>query len=119
MAEFRIIVVAGTLPSLVKVQAIVPALAKAGFNVAIAHTGHQFDSSTQEGFFADLELPTTDWDLGVGTGTHAVQTGTAGSPNRFRSMISIRYFAESSMHHTQKSRPYDSAWPIVTCRGTW
>lgn len=39
------------------------------------HTGHRFDYGTSPEFFADLELPVPDRDLGIGGKTHAVITG--------------------------------------------
>src|ERR1700730_11194130 len=40
----------------------------------LVHTGQHYDESMSGSFFADLELPTPDVHLGVGSGSHAVQT---------------------------------------------
>lgn len=73
----RIIVVVGARPNFIKVGPLMPALANAGWDAAIAHTGQHYDASMSDVFFHDLDLPKPAWFLGVGSGTHAVQTGKA------------------------------------------
>ena len=73
----RIIVVVGARPNFIKIGPLMPALAAAGIDAPIAHTGQHYDASMSDVFFSDLELPEPTWFLGVGSGTHAVQTGRA------------------------------------------
>jgi len=73
----RIIVVVGARPNFIKVGPLMPALAAGGIDARIAHTGQHYDASMSDVFFADLELPEPSWFLGVGSGTHAVQTSKA------------------------------------------
>ncbi len=73
----RIIVVVGARPNFIKVGPLMPALASAGIDARIAHTGQHYDAAMSDVFFSDLEIPEPSWFLGVGSGTHAVQTGTA------------------------------------------
>lgn len=73
----RLIIVVGARPNFVKIGPLVPTLLDAGIEVPIVHTGQHYDSAMSDAFFADLELPQPDWYLGVGSGTHAVQTGKA------------------------------------------
>ena len=40
----------------------------------LVHTGQHYDEAMSGSFFADLELPKPDVHLGVGSGSHAVQT---------------------------------------------
>jgi UDP-N-acetylglucosamine 2-epimerase (non-hydrolysing) len=41
---------------------------------ALVHTGQHYDASMKDAFFEALGIPEPDLDLGVGSGTHAVQT---------------------------------------------
>lgn len=71
------IVVVGARPNFVKIGPLMPVLREAGIEAPIAHTGQHYDVAMSQAFFADLELPEPTWHLGVGSGTHAVQTGKA------------------------------------------
>ena len=41
----------------------------------LVHTGQHYDLAMSDAFFRDLELPSPDVHLGVGSGSHAEQTG--------------------------------------------
>ncbi|MBU3742655.1 MAG: UDP-N-acetyl glucosamine 2-epimerase, partial [Candidatus Kapabacteria bacterium] len=41
---------------------------------AIVHTGQHYDAAMSDSFFADLDMPQPAYFLGVGSGSHAVQT---------------------------------------------
>lgn len=73
----RIIIVVGARPNFIKVGPLMGPLAAAGIDARIVHTGQHYDASMSDVFFSDLELPEPCWFLGVGSGTHAVQTGRA------------------------------------------
>ncbi len=77
MIRMRLIVVVGARPNFIKVGPLMPALAAAGMDAGLAHTGQHYDAAMSDVFFADLAIPEPRWYLGVGSGTHAVQTGTA------------------------------------------
>lgn len=71
------VVVVGARPNFIKVGPLMPRFADAGIEASIAHTGQHYDVSMSDVFFTDLGLPEPRWFLGVGSGTHAVQTGRA------------------------------------------
>jgi UDP-N-acetylglucosamine 2-epimerase (non-hydrolysing) len=70
----RILVVAGARPNFVKVAPVLEALRSAGVDSAVVHTGQHYDIRMSDAFFRDLDIPEPDYHLGVGSGTHAVQT---------------------------------------------
>lgn len=75
--RMRLIIVIGARPNFIKVGPLMPALGAAGHDAALAHTGQHYDAIMSDVFFRDLEIPEPRWYLNVGSGTHAVQTGTA------------------------------------------
>ena len=70
----RVLLVAGARPNFMKVAPIVSALQRRGAAHALVHTGQHYDPQMSDAFFADLELGTPDFHLGVGSGSHADQT---------------------------------------------
>jgi UDP-N-acetylglucosamine 2-epimerase (non-hydrolysing) len=70
----QIIVVAGARPNFMKVAPILASLARSDMSHALVHTGQHYDASMSDAFFRDLEMAPPRWHLGVGSGTHAVQT---------------------------------------------
>lgn len=72
----RIHLVAAARPNFMKVAPLWHALAAAGdFAPVLIHTGQHYDVNMSDAFFADLGLPEPDHHLGVGSGSHAQQTG--------------------------------------------
>jgi UDP-N-acetylglucosamine 2-epimerase (non-hydrolysing) len=72
----RIHLIAAARPNFMKVAPLWHALAEApGFEPVLIHTGQHYDSNMSDAFFADLKLPAPDHHLGIGSGSHAEQTG--------------------------------------------
>src|SRR5690349_11589 len=72
--RLKVLVVAGARPNFMKVAPILRALAEAGHEGVLVHTGQHYDAAMSDTFFAELGIPEPDYHLGVGTATHAVQT---------------------------------------------
>jgi UDP-N-acetylglucosamine 2-epimerase (non-hydrolysing) len=70
----KTIVVAGARPNFMKVAPILRALEAEGHEGVLVHTGQHYDARMSDAFFADLGLPEPDHHLGVGSGSHAVQS---------------------------------------------
>lgn len=70
----RALVVAGARPNFMKVAPILRSLKAEGHETLLVHTGQHYDAQMSDAFFQDLELPEPDFHLGVGSGSHAVQT---------------------------------------------
>jgi UDP-N-acetylglucosamine 2-epimerase (non-hydrolysing) len=75
MAEpLRVACVVGARPNFMKMGPLVLELSKRGHKVQLVHTGQHYDSNMSQVFFDELDLPTPDVHLGVGSGSHAKQT---------------------------------------------
>lgn len=68
-------VVVGARPNFMKAAPLVRELGRKGIGVCLIHTGQHYDREMSELFFKELSLPGPDAYLGVGSGTHGVQTG--------------------------------------------
>lgn len=80
----EVILVAGARPNFMKVAPIIGAIhrhnetsltGKNHVKPVLVHTGQHYDYEMSQVFFQDLELPQPDIYLGVGSGSHAEQTG--------------------------------------------
>ena len=71
----NILHVVGARPNLMKAAPVHRALANRGVTQAILHTGQHYDSVMSGGILKELGMPEPDANLGVGSGSHAQQTG--------------------------------------------
>ncbi|WP_055525411.1 non-hydrolyzing UDP-N-acetylglucosamine 2-epimerase [Streptomyces graminilatus] len=71
----RVICVAGARPNYMKIKPVMDALERRGAEVVLVHTGQHYDPAMNDVFFADLGIRPPDRFLGVGSGSHAEQTG--------------------------------------------
>ena len=68
--------IAAARPNFMKVAPLWHALVAApDFAPVLIHTGQHYDPNMSDAIFADLRLPAPDHHLGVGSGSHAEQTG--------------------------------------------
>jgi UDP-N-acetylglucosamine 2-epimerase (non-hydrolysing) len=68
--------IAAARPNFMKIAPLYHALkAQKWTKPIIVHTGQHYDTTMSDAFFKDLELPDPHHHLGIGSGTHAEQTG--------------------------------------------
>src|SRR2546426_856663 len=71
----RIVNVAGARPNFVKIAPLVREMRRHPAIVPLlVHTGQHYDEAMSGKFFRDLEIPAPDFNLEVGSASHAVQT---------------------------------------------
>lgn len=71
----KIVHVVGARPNFMKVAPVIAALEKhRGISQSLIHTGQHYDAGMSDVFFVQLGLPQPDVNLGIGSGSHAVQT---------------------------------------------
>ncbi len=71
----KIATILGTRPEIIKMAPIIDEISKRGINQVVLHTGQHYDEEMSDAFFKDLEIPTPDYNIHVGSGTHGKQTG--------------------------------------------
>src|ERR1041384_3416292 len=71
----KIICIAGARPNFMKLAPLVKAISlDPEFTPILVHTGQHYDDKMSGQFFRDLGMPTPDFNLEVGSGSHAQQT---------------------------------------------
>lgn len=87
LGAMKVISVVGTRPNFIKIAPIIRAIEGSNKRLRtsdiglrtighlLVHTGQHYDYEMSKMFFEDLELPEPDIHLGIGSGTHAEQTG--------------------------------------------
>lgn len=79
----RIVTVVGARPQFIKAAAVSRAIGRHNSTASaedrieelIVHTGQHYDSNMSQVFFDQLRIPKPKYNLGIGSGTHAQQTG--------------------------------------------
>jgi UDP-N-acetylglucosamine 2-epimerase (non-hydrolysing) len=75
MKKTRILSVVGARPNFMKMAPVLRELSKyTEFESRLVHTGQHYDDSMSRVFFDDLGMPNPDFNLEVGSASHAVQT---------------------------------------------
>ena len=70
----KILIVAGARPNFMKIAPLIREIKKNKFSLTLVHTGQHYDKQMSDVFFEDLEIPKPNFNLNVGSSSHAVQT---------------------------------------------
>jgi UDP-N-acetylglucosamine 2-epimerase (non-hydrolysing) len=70
-----IAIIVGTRPEIIKMSPVIHELENQKLNYFILHTGQHYSYNMDKVFFEQLKLPKPKYNLEVGSGTHAEQTG--------------------------------------------
>ncbi len=71
----KIFCIAGARPNFMKIAPVLAALKRhAGLHGLLVHTGQHYDHQMSGVFFDELGIPRPDFDLGIGSASHAQQT---------------------------------------------
>ena len=71
----KIVTVVGARPQFIKAAVLSPELQRQGVHECVVHTGQHYDYNMSKIFFDELHMREPDHFLGVGSATHAAQTG--------------------------------------------
>ena len=70
----HILHVVGARPNFVKAAPVLRAIRERGVRQTLVHTGQHYDGNMSDVFFTQLDIPEPDFNLEVGSGSHASQT---------------------------------------------
>jgi len=73
----KVVHVVGARPNFMKAAPVLRALDRLPIGQSLVHTGQHYDAQMSEVFFRQLGLPEPDYNLAVGSDSHARQTGLA------------------------------------------
>ena len=70
----KVVLVVGARPNFMKIAPILADLEKRRWPTVLVHTGQHYSAEMSDTIFRDLGIREPDYNLGVGSGTHAQQT---------------------------------------------
>jgi len=71
----KIVNIVGARPNFVKMAPLIREMRRhPGITPMLVHTGQHYDNEMSTQFFEELDIPPADFNLGVGSGSHAIQT---------------------------------------------
>jgi UDP-GlcNAc3NAcA epimerase len=72
----KLLTVIGARPQFIKAAAVSRVIAERNdITEVIVHTGQHYDANMSDVFFQELDIPSPDYHLGIGGGTHGAMTG--------------------------------------------
>lgn len=72
----KLVTVVGARPQFIKAAVVSRVLrGTPGTSEVLVHTGQHYDDNMNRVFFEEMDIPKPDYYLGLGSGTHGVQTG--------------------------------------------
>ena len=71
----RVAIILGTRPEIIKMAPVIRELERRKSDFFILHTGQHYSYNLDKVFFEQLELPHPEYNLEVGSGSHAEETG--------------------------------------------
>ena len=71
----KIATIFGTRPEIIKMSPLIRECEKRNLDYFVLHTGQHYSFEMDKAFFDDLELPKPAYNLEIGSGSHAEQTG--------------------------------------------
>ena len=78
----KIVSIVGARPQFIKAKAVSEAIkqnnrdgCEESIEEVLVHTGQHYDENMSKVFFDELAIPKPDYNLGIGSGLHGVQTG--------------------------------------------
>lgn len=73
----KIVHIVGNRPQFIKLSPVSREFRRRGYHDIIIHTGQHYDYGMSDIFFEELDIPKPDYNLEIGSGSHAEMTGKA------------------------------------------
>jgi UDP-N-acetylglucosamine 2-epimerase (non-hydrolysing) len=73
--KMKIGIILGTRPEIIKMSPVIRECEKQNIDYFILHTGQHYSYNLDKVFFQELELPEPKYNLNIGSGSHAEETG--------------------------------------------
>lgn len=71
----RVLTIVGARPQFIKAAVVSRVMQEVGIEEQLLHAGQHYNDRLSDLFIRDLKLPDPHFHLGIGSGTHATQTG--------------------------------------------